>query len=105
MKKLIFALIMCITTVITLNANTIEQNGVYVTVGSIKTGHNGYGDWIDVRFSLSSDKNVTVHVIVKNSNGEIVADRWVDLSPKYKEATATFGRLYGDGYTVTLVQH
>ena len=106
MKKNLFALIMCITTVIALNANTIEQNGVYVTVAKITgSGSNGYGDWIDVRFSLSSNENVTVHVQVENSKGEIVADKWVDLAPKYKVATASFTQLYGKGYRVTLVQH
>jgi len=106
MKKFLFALIMCISAVITSNANTIEQNGVYVTVGKITdSGTNGYGDWIDVSFSLSSNTNVTVHVQVTNSNGEIVADKWVDLKPNYKQATASFTQLSGKGYQVTLVQH
>lgn len=106
MKKFLMALILCITTVTALNANTIEQNGVYVTVDKITgSGTNGYGDWIDVRFSLSSNTNVTVHVQVKNSNGKIVADKWVDLKPQYKQATATFTELSGKGYTVTLVKH
>ncbi len=106
MKKLFIALIVCITTVISLNANTIEQNGVYITVGKvISSGHNGYGDWIDVQFSTSSDSNVTVHVQVTNGRGEVVKDTWIDLKPRYKRATATFSELKGGSYTVTLIQH
>lgn len=105
MKKLLLALFVCLTAVISLNANTIEQNGVYVTVGNVKTGHNGYGDWIDVGFSLSSNTNVTVHVKVTNGKGEVVKDTWVDLTPKYKKSNVTFSGLSGGSYNVTLVQH
>lgn len=95
-------------TVISLNANTIEQNGVYVTVERITNrGSNGYGDWIEVQFSLSSNKNVSVHAQVTNSKGEIVTDEWVNLKPDkyYNKANASFHQLFGSGYTVTLVQH
>lgn len=99
-------MMLCITAVIAVNANTIQQNGVYVTVERItNSGTNGYGDWIDVSFTLSSDEVVTVHVQVTNSIGEIVTDKWVELRPKYKKATASFTQLSGKGYSVKLVQH
>lgn len=107
MKKFLLALLVCLATVISANANTIEQNGVYVTVGKVlKSGANGYGNWIDVEFSTSSNTNVTVHVKVTNGNGEVVKDTWVELRPKYNKDIVTFTELpSGRPYTVTLIQH
>lgn len=106
MKKFLMAILLCILAVSVLQANTIIQDGVYVTVeDSYNKGHNGYGDYFTTRFSLSSNKTVRVHVIVTNSNGSVVKDTWVTLSPRDGSADAFFSGLSGGPYTVTLVQH
>ncbi len=108
MKKFLFAFIMSVFA-LTINANTINQNGIYVTVSpeTYRAGFNGYGSYFTAHFSLSSNESVRVHVQITDRNNTLVKDTWVDLTPdRNGNATAEFWGLSGRGdYTVTLIQH
>lgn len=110
MKNLFLTFVMCILA-LAVNANTITQNGVYVTLSpesyrSIST--TGYGnDAICAKFSLSSNESIRVHIIVKDRNDEEVVNKWITLKPNQNgEATAWISVPFGgQTYTATLVQH
>ena len=109
MKKLIISIIACFIA-IAVQANTIKQDGVYVTVSpeTYASSMNGYGSYFTAKFSLSSKTEVTVHVQITNDKtGNVVKDTWVTLKPDSRnEAAATFLQLSGIGtFTVRLIQH